>query len=255
MNYGKLSHQLKKGVTMYRIFIAMILIASCGCTEEHLRLNTHLLVPTVTEIEYDQILENIARTHTNIDSLPNQIILGGGGIQVSDQVSPSFMAPFSGGISNKTASLAYQKQWVENWSVTPVTDPDDLKRLQILYQWACGMNHADKYPQLKKINPATGTPTNSDDLDRHVDITKLLPTDQKWIWFDRPPSTNETLIPGSSDHYLTADKGSYAGVHIWVIEADLSQFVLVALGATPNTIANSSGGGGKPKNQIFLQAE
>jgi hypothetical protein len=110
-------------------------------------------------MEKDQILMNLARfvdvcgipatsdedttLQPGCSIVPDQVVLGGGQAQVSNQQqTPNITANLSG-VVVKAISFQDQNQWTQTWSVTPVTDSADLERLRALYRYAISVEKVD----------------------------------------------------------------------------------------------------------------
>jgi len=143
---------------MKHIFpVVWIALLGSGCIEGQLHYNTLELTSTVEKIQYDQVLDNLALflDSPGNNTLPAVVDLSSGSVQVADQFSPSFKFPFSGMITRE-ADLTIQRQWTENWSITPVHDASDLERLQALFHDLAVRNGETPVPLIYVKNPVSG---------------------------------------------------------------------------------------------------
>jgi hypothetical protein len=71
------------------------------------------------------------------NAVPSQVVLGGGQAQVSNTLGlPNSTTVNFQGIALKALGIQNSNQWVQTWSITPVTDFGDLQRLTLLYGYA-----------------------------------------------------------------------------------------------------------------------
>jgi hypothetical protein len=101
---------------------------------------------TLTDLEYQQVLDNLARFYNNPDTMPSFAVATAGTVSVLDRtgggVSPTYSPtlPFNlqGGGALPVLSLLFplsaQRAVTENWSLTPITDADNLRRLRCAYR-------------------------------------------------------------------------------------------------------------------------
>ncbi|HEY2841187.1 MAG TPA: hypothetical protein VGJ26_18670 [Pirellulales bacterium] len=120
---------------------AMLLLAlGCGgCTAIRLQRGTISQSSTLTEIQYQQILDNLAMFACNPNSLAWHVKLNGGVVQVADQGGGAFGLNL-GGPQQWAPSLTLQRNVLHQWNVDPVIDADDLELLQIAYRKAVDPN-------------------------------------------------------------------------------------------------------------------
>src|SRR5690348_1090067 len=76
--------------------ILVILTAATGCkTHVSLRENTRQTAGTLTDLNYQQVLDNVARFVHNPASLPSVSVINAGTITVADQKSVNGSATYS----------------------------------------------------------------------------------------------------------------------------------------------------------------
>jgi hypothetical protein len=117
-----------------------------GCTHIALRNDTVRTTNTLTDLEFQQVLDNVARFQSNPDTVPSFALATSGTVSVLDQagagISPTYSPTLSnaqqGGGALPILSLLFpftsQRSVTENWSLTPVTDADNLRRLRCAYR-------------------------------------------------------------------------------------------------------------------------
>jgi hypothetical protein len=127
--------------------VLALLPAVGGCaTHANLRDNTVRTAATLTDLNYQQVLNNVAMFAANPAALPSVAVVNSGTVTVTDQKAYSTSAtysptlPFSqqGGGALPILTLLFnpsvQRQLTENWTVTPVTDVDSLRRIRCAFQ-------------------------------------------------------------------------------------------------------------------------
>jgi hypothetical protein len=128
------------------VFLAS-LPAVVGCqTHLSLRDNTIRTTETLTDLNYRQVLDNIALMSTNVSTLPTFVVLNSGTVTVADQKTINANANYAptlpfvqqGGSGLPILSLLFNpsasRTLTENWSMTPVTDVDNLRRIRCALQ-------------------------------------------------------------------------------------------------------------------------
>ena len=132
---------------MYRSVLFFALLCTCsGCTQIALRNNTVRATNSLTDLEYQQILDNVARFQCNPDTVPSFAVATSGTVSVNDQagagVSPTYAPTLTfasqGGGALPILTLLFpfsaQHTLTENWTLTPITDADNLRRLRCAYR-------------------------------------------------------------------------------------------------------------------------
>ncbi len=113
----------------------LLLMALTGCTHVQLTASTVSTASTVMEIEYQMVMDNLARMERNPAALPSEIRIKQGTVQVSDelglyqlQASGSPGGTFGGPRAERTVS--------EQWGADAISDPRAVKQLQDVYRAA-----------------------------------------------------------------------------------------------------------------------
>jgi hypothetical protein len=246
-----------------------------GCTEAQLNNSTLKLTATIGALQRDQILDNLGEflNHPLDQSpLPSMVLLGSGTVQVTDSITPTLRFPYNGrNLFTEEVDLSGQDQWTENWGLSPVIDPEDLERLQILFHWAAskGTANADdlqkSFPIVYIRNPDTGyayasTPGDGS-LRAPSDITsattrssQLLPQQYRDIYVSQIPAnwwseSDDRPAKANPNDGEPLDCGVHSGHHLWITsESGFSQFALYCLKAASNTAGN----GGRAKASVAL---
>jgi hypothetical protein len=128
--------------------ILICLLASISGCRTHLSLrdNTLRTAGTLTDLNYQQVLDNLARFHDNPAAMPSFAVVNAGTVNVADQTSFNANATYAPtltlgqqiGSGLPLLSLLFnpsgQRNVTENWSLAPVTDIDNLRRIRCAYQ-------------------------------------------------------------------------------------------------------------------------
>jgi hypothetical protein len=128
----------------------LLIVMTCtlsGCaTHIALRDDTLRTTNTLTDLQYQQVLDNVARFHDDPDTIPSFAVATAGTVSVNDQTSagvsptysPTLTFALQGGGALPILSLLFpvtaQRAVTENWSLTPITDADNLRRLRCAYR-------------------------------------------------------------------------------------------------------------------------
>src|SRR5436305_13113188 len=129
------------------ILVIGLLASLNGCaTHLALRDDTVRTTDTLMDLQYQQVLDNVARFHADPDTLPSFAVASAGTVSVADtagaSVSPTYSPTLTtaqqGGGALPILSLLFpftaQRALTENWSLTPITDADNLRRLRCAYR-------------------------------------------------------------------------------------------------------------------------
>jgi hypothetical protein len=131
---------------MLRRLLAAALAASLGgCAGPILNQNTEYLGSTIGALEERQVLKNLSRFVENPWAMPGHVELANGQIQETNQLGINLKYPYTHTAAPSGVTLASgsefdvnpaQTQDQESYSLLPVTDPDDLRRLRAIYHYA-----------------------------------------------------------------------------------------------------------------------
>lgn len=109
-----------------------------GCTATRLRQRTAHFGSTLPDLQYRQVLDNLARFADNPGAMPSHVNLREGTTQVTDSVSGGAAVDL-GPPTNWLPQLFGQRTVVAQWGMQPVIDPLELKLLRVAYRRAAGM--------------------------------------------------------------------------------------------------------------------
>ncbi|HVU88190.1 MAG TPA: hypothetical protein VHD36_12800 [Pirellulales bacterium] len=118
-----------------RLGCALALISLCGCTAARLGSRTVSQAGTLSDLQYQQVLDNLAMFSCSPDSLAWHVRVNGGLVQIADQ-GQGFIGANLGGPGYVAPNVGAQTNILHQWNVDPVIDPDDLSLLQLAYRKA-----------------------------------------------------------------------------------------------------------------------
>lgn len=123
--------------------LCMTLLALGGCTHQQLRNTTRHVEGTLTDLHYQQVLDNLALFVANPAALPYYAVISSGVVQVSDAGTLAYQFnnnPFGSptGVPNNLFGLGGGRTVSAQWSLTPVHDPAKLAIMRCAYQMAVG---------------------------------------------------------------------------------------------------------------------
>jgi hypothetical protein len=153
-----------------------------GCASWQLNHNTMDLATSSSDLVTDQILSNLARFRASAYAIPSQVSVPSGSATTTNSVTPTIGGPIGAAgtttlanaaatplflantrthlIPNGTFGVSAADQWSQNWTLTPLEDPDQLRRLRALYRFGAGQitkaQFACEYPLVQKA-PSSGT--------------------------------------------------------------------------------------------------
>jgi hypothetical protein len=129
------------------LLVGIAISTAFGCrTHLSLRDNTVLTTETITDLNYQQVLDNLARFVASPAIMPSLAIVYAGTVNVSDQKSinanaiyaPTLTSAMQFGAGLPILSMLFNpsgsRNLTENWSLAPVTDVDSLRRIRCAFQ-------------------------------------------------------------------------------------------------------------------------
>ncbi len=129
------------------LLLAMTLMLACGCTHIKLQRNTVHQGSTLSELQYQQVLENLAMFSCDPNVLAWHLKVTGGLVQVADQGGAALVPS---NVSNPllAPNIAASRNLLGQWNVDAVVESDGLELLQLAYQKA--VRPGDEQRELKQ---------------------------------------------------------------------------------------------------------
>jgi hypothetical protein len=119
------------------VVLALVLTGLTGCTSVRLRQRTVHQASTLSELQYQQVLDNLALFAANPSALPWHVNLREGTTQVTDSGSAGALVDLGPPASTQPQVFG-SRTVVAQWGMSPVIDPMELSLLRIAYRRAHG---------------------------------------------------------------------------------------------------------------------
>ena len=117
--------------------VVLLALAPSGCANIQLKLSTLRSASTLTDLQYQQVLDNLAMYCEDPTALPWHVNLQNGAVQIADAGSVGTIAQTD--LSHAFTWSPYftgTRSIVTQWSTIPVTDDATLRLLRLAYQIA-----------------------------------------------------------------------------------------------------------------------
>jgi hypothetical protein len=254
--------------------LVLLAIYSSGCTSFILQHNTNRQTTTVSDLLNNEILYNLTiykdyYDGTSVNGIPSFVQLTTGQSQVQQSINGQVTPKITTGVSETDLQFMGVHQVQDNWTFTPIVDPNTLNRLFWLYR---AEFVKISFNDLKNIFPTQQPPTDQQGRP-FLDYTPVLDgngnvlmTNNSAVFTAKPlkkGKLNISRIPGAIvDDKGDRNKGWFsftpppANMHswrmgpyfdhltpkfVWITNADnYFQFALLALGGTNNFISPAS---------------
>jgi hypothetical protein len=127
------------------LFAVLPLLGGCA-THRNLRDNTLQTTATLTDLNYQMVLDNVALIAAHPSAMPSVAVINAGTVTVADQKTVNANATYvptevfgqQAGAGLPILSLLFNpscsRNVTENWSLAPVTDIDNLRRIRCAFQ-------------------------------------------------------------------------------------------------------------------------
>jgi hypothetical protein len=166
------------------IAFMLVGVSLLGCASTQLNYNTLDIASTVDSLVTSQVLSNLAKFEDSPNAIPSQIVFPAGTVTTNNSINTSAAIPISAlstvtntiataasktvtntsttTMNNTTETFGATNTGTQTWNVAPVTDPDQIRRLRILYQYAT--DQADdrdllcNYPLISKKQDTSSQP-------------------------------------------------------------------------------------------------
>lgn len=203
---------------MFRVVgVAALLAALAGCTATRLSLKTNNQADTLSDIDRQQVLDNLALFAYDLEALPFFAYASQGTASLSNQSGLSV-----------TNLLTSQTQ--ESWQLTPINDPRKLERMRCVYQRVISLHRRQAMrgdcPNCARVlsDFYTGDPDlRIDQRDQGGAVTVDCLDGRKWLAIgckSCAPTIKRCAV------------GKYCDVRVWVLpggSGELSKLTLTVL--------------------------
>jgi hypothetical protein len=156
-----------------------------GCASDQLNYNSLDLAASSDGLITSQILSNLSKFQSNPYAIPAQVSIPSGSATTTNAITPTFGAPIGQTVTSTlansaaaplfnaatrthttaggTVGLSLADQWSQNWTLTPLEDPDQLLRLRAIYRFGAGQtdesNFACEYPLVQRAQEVSAMPS------------------------------------------------------------------------------------------------
>ena len=118
------------------IFLTIVVVFP-GCTSTRLKNSTLSQAETLADLQYQQVLNNVAMYCVNPEALPSFVSLRDGSAQIADLGSASYLGDWHWAFASHPSILG-SRTVVEQWGMSPLTDDNELQLLSIAFRRAVG---------------------------------------------------------------------------------------------------------------------
>lgn len=119
------------------LLISILLVSLSGCTSTRLRQRTVNQAATLPELQYQQVLDNLALFAENPSALPWHANLREGTTQITDAITGGSLVDL-GPPAVTQPEVFGSRTVVGQWGMTPVIDATELRLLRFAYRRAHG---------------------------------------------------------------------------------------------------------------------
>jgi hypothetical protein len=117
------------------LFSLVIILVVAACSAWQTQENTLDQIFTLENMRYRQFLTTLSNEIQRKDSIPSLAVTSSGVATSSlgGSIGFNLTNPFDFGHNTKTLSPTAMGNWQNNWTITPISDPQDLANLRALY--------------------------------------------------------------------------------------------------------------------------
>jgi hypothetical protein len=211
------------------LLATMAALVCTGCTHVQLQRSTLKQETTLTDLQYKQVLDNLALMSDNPEALPYFALSSSGTAQVADGGNAMFGLTWDPhGLTGESLGLGASRSITESWGLAPVLDPDKLFRMRCAYQWVIGSTITECDNCKARLTEVLDLLNDKKEIDEKK-MNCLLP--QGWFCVGKKCDVPRDVC------YV----GHYGDTRVWVNAAGvdgLSRFTLTILNlasASPST--------------------
>lgn len=136
--------------------IALSCLLSLGCTDHFLRKHTARTASTLTDIMFQQVMDNVAMFCCEPDTLPHFAIIGDGTTQLQDTAQATATPKWNPtGFVDATLGINGGHVLLENWKLQPVMSAGRLKRMRAAFQYVVNPRAYDVHTEVRTSEDGT----------------------------------------------------------------------------------------------------
>lgn len=126
-------------------WFTLVLALAPGCTHLQLSHSTVKQASSVTDLQYRQVLDNLALFHERPNALPHFAVVGTGGTLVNDRAEVAVEMewnPYT--LVREQLGLGAAREVEEQWTLAPVVNPDKLRAIRCVFQMVTTGTSSDR---------------------------------------------------------------------------------------------------------------
>ena len=123
------------GRPVFLVMLALGLVS--GCMSQQLRFTARRTVNALPDLQYQQVIDNLAKMASNPGFLPYLAVAGQGSVQVTDNGSSTLglnMSPAAFGPGS--LNFGTSRNVTGTWSLGTITSPEKIRGMQAVYRRA-----------------------------------------------------------------------------------------------------------------------
>jgi hypothetical protein len=117
------------------VFLPLLALALVpGCMSQQLRATARRTVNALPDLQYQQVVDNLAKIAANPGFLPYLAVAGQGSVQVTDNGSSTLgLNTVTKALVPGTLSLGTSRNVTGTWSLGTITSPEKIRSMQAVY--------------------------------------------------------------------------------------------------------------------------
>jgi hypothetical protein len=140
-----------------RVVVSLVLVPifSAGCLHHQLEFTARRTLNTLPDLQYQQVMDNLAATVSNPGRLPYLAVVGQGAIQVTDNATTTLAMgnPFRS-LAAGAIGLGGSRNVTGTFSLGTITCPEKIRAMQALYQQTVALAR-QRHPAYLWLNVGT----------------------------------------------------------------------------------------------------
>jgi hypothetical protein len=170
-----ISRMGRRSLLTLAVYSALVLASTGGCLHRQLEFTAHRTLSRLPELQYQQVVDNLAAVAANPAHLPYLAVVGQGAIQVTDN-GTSTLGLTIPMISSKPYGLniGTTRNVTGTLSLGTITSPDKIRAMQAVYQRAvAGSARREPEHLWLKVGTKREVPRGARYSGQHGDV---------WVW-------------------------------------------------------------------------
>jgi hypothetical protein len=127
----RVANRARRGLLMVPVLVCGLI---CGCMSQQLRFTALRTVNALPELQYQQIVDNLAKIASNPGFLPFLAVAGQGSVQVTDNGNSALALNLTTKFSGPgTVGIGASRNVTGTWSMGTITSPEKIRSMQAVY--------------------------------------------------------------------------------------------------------------------------